>query len=263
MARKLPPAWMADDDGAEESEPKPEEVPPPRRENTGKARRKREPRTTFHSDYQRGPADGKECGARKQDGGHCTLPAGWNTDHVGYGPCAHHFGATPTGRKAGAIDMAEELSVFYGTPIKTHPIEALLDEVSRTAGHVQWLANLIGSFNVELTEEEDGKGGVRVRRPAGIPPEVEGWIKVYQSERNQLVRTAKACLDAGVNQRMVDIAEAHAEKFANGIETILDALGLTIAQRNLIPTVVPGVLRSLASAPALLEGVISDDVPRT
>jgi hypothetical protein len=248
---------VADDDGTEEPEP----TSPRRQDQTAKARRKREPRTSFNPEYQQGPADGKRCGARKQDGGHCTLPAGWNTDHVGYGPCAHHFGATPTGRKAGAIDMAEELSVFYGKPVKTHPIEALLDEVSRTAGHVQWLANLIGTFNVELTEEEDGKGGIRVQKVAGIPPEVEGWIKVYQSERNQLVRVAKACLDAGVNQRLVDIAEAHAEKYANGIEVILDALNLTASQRQLIPQVVPQVLRSLASAPAILEGVMPDELP--
>lgn len=37
--------------------------------------------------------DGVQCGAKKRQGeGTCALPAGWGTDHVGYGRCKLHGG---------------------------------------------------------------------------------------------------------------------------------------------------------------------------
>jgi hypothetical protein len=246
-----PPSWLAGSDGGGQEPPRP---------RTAKARRKRDPRElvrTGSGEYGGGPAGDKKCGANKKDGGTCSQAAGHGTDHPGYGPCSYHKGTTPAGRKSSAHEMAEELSMFYGHPIETTPIQALLEEVSRTAGHVKWLADTIATFDVPLVEEADpSSNGIVVRRPAGLPPEVESWIRVYQSERNQLIRASKACLDAGVNERLVQIAEAQAAKFANAIDTILDALGLTPQQRELVPHVVPQVLRGLAASPAILEGVI-------
>lgn len=166
------------------------------------------------------------------------------------------MGATPIGRKSAANEMAGELMVFYGTPVDTNPIEALLDEVSRTAGHVAWLAQRIGQFNVPLNLEElDPDTKISRKVTAGIPPEVEGWLRMYQSERAQLVRVAAAALHAGVNERLVQIAEHQGAKLADAVETILDQLHLTAAQAALVPVVVPGVLRQLmgAAPPLLLE----------
>lgn len=150
--------------------------------------------------------------------------------------------------------------VFYGAPIDTSPIEALLDEVSRTAGHVAWLAQRIGQFNVPLRlEVVDPETKVKSLMTAGIPPEVEGWLRAYMSERMQLVRTAKAALDAGVNERLVQIAEHQGAKLADAVETILTQLGLNEAQKALVPTVVPQVLRQLTAGTTVVEGMIADE----
>ena len=253
--------FMPDDTPGEPETEEEKSLPPPQR--SAKGRRKREPRTSMHSEYlEEGPAGDKKCGAQKPDGTRCSLAAGWNTDHVGYGPCAYHMGSTPTGRKAAAIEMADELMVFYGQPIETSPIQALLDEVNRTAGHVDWLGRVISQFNVPLEElvEDDGKGGIKINRPAGIPPEVDGWLRQYMSERNQLIRAAAACLHAGVEQRLVNIAEEQGTKLADAVETILNGLGLTERQWALVPTLVPNVLRQLTAStpsPTVLEGVRS------
>jgi hypothetical protein len=241
-----------------------EEKARPLAERSAKARRKREPRTTSNAEYLESPAGDKKCGAKKADGTRCGLAAGWNTDHVGYGPCAYHMGSTPAGRKTAATEMAEELQVFYGLPVDTNPVEALLDEVSRTAGHVLWLGQVIASFDVDLTEiEVDQKTGKTIKKPAGLSPEIEGWLRQYLSERAHLVRTSKAALDAGVNQRLVDIAEAQAERLADGVEAILNRLGLSSEQRALVPQVVPQVLRQLSGGSLKpLEGVLEDDLPR-
>lgn len=259
-------------------EPKPKQKPPgadgpavpeteeekalPRPERSAKARRKREPRTSMHADYlEEGPAGDKKCGALKQEGTRCSQAAGWGTDHVGYGPCKHHMGATPAGRKAAGYEMGEELMAFYGSPIDTSPIEALLDEVNRTAGHVAWLGKRISQFDIPLTEEvDDATGKVKVIRPAGLPPEVDGWIRVYQSERTQLIKASKMALDAGVNERLVQIAEHQGAKLADAVETILVGLRLTVEQQAMVPTIVPRVLRQLTSgAPMILEGETDGD----
>lgn len=220
------------------------------------ARRKREPRNpSRNSEYHEGPAGDKKCGAKKDDYTMCGLAAGWGTDHPGYGPCKYHLGSTPIGRKVAAEEMAGELMVFYGEPIETNPIEALLDEVSRTAGHVAWLAQRIGQFKVPLQLEKiDPDTKIRSLMIAGIPPEVEGWLRMYMAERGQLVRVAKAALDAGVNERLVQIAEYQGEKLADAVETILKQLGLTAAQQAMVPTVVPSVLRQLTAGGPILEG---------
>lgn len=261
MPRKPARPFWVDLEGPGEEETEEEKTLPPNQQSA-KARRKREADATRAQGYQSEPvAADKKCGAKRADGSRCGQVAGWGTDHTGYGPCKWHMGSTPMGRKAAATEMADELMWFYGKPIDTNPIEALLDEVNRTAGHIDWIGRRIAQFNVPLEEEVDGQGGIKIKRPTGVPPEVEGWLKMYQSERNQLIRASKAALDAGVNERLVQLAEHQGAKLADAVEEILSRLGLTPNQWALVPDVVPNVLRQLMGTPKLIEGVTVDDVP--
>jgi hypothetical protein len=50
---------------------------------------------------------GDNCNAHKTDGsGYCGQPAGWGTDHAGYGRCKLHGGNTPAQEK----NLLDELS---------------------------------------------------------------------------------------------------------------------------------------------------------
>lgn len=238
----------------------------PRLDKTGKiraadqplARRKREPSRTQNtqaSDQYEPPVGDKKCSARKQDGSTCKLPAGWNTDHPGYGPCSHHFGSTPGGRKGAAYDMAAELSAFYGEPIDTNPIDALLNEVNRTAGHVEFLRKHIAQMSIPVPKDITDKKQVA---NLGLPPEQAGWIALYLSERAQLVRVSTAALNAGINERLVQIAEHQGTRLADAVDQILSALNLTAAQQALVPEIVPNALRGLLEPPRLIEGVVVD-----
>ena len=222
------------------------EEPAPR---SAKARRRVLAKRATNPAYAESIAGDKKCGSKKNKGiDICTLPAGWGTDHPGFGPCKHHMGSTPAGRKSAAIERGEELMVFYGKPLDTDPIQALLDEVKTTAGHKAWLAAEIAKVNVELVSAQG--------KVAGLTPEIEGLLRLYQWERDHLVRTAKTCLDAGINQRLVEIAEHQGAKLADAIDTILAGLHLTAAQAALVPQIVPDVLRGLVgSTPRLIEGV--------
>lgn len=245
----------------DDEEPK---VRPPLRKVKGKvrradaplARRKREPPRTMNtknSDQHASPAGDKLCGARKSDGGACTLRAGFGTDHLGYGPCKHHFGGTPKGRQGAAYDMAGELMFFYGKPIDTNPIDALLDEVRRTSGHVKWLGDRISAMGFEL-ELDPTTGKPNPNTP--IPPEIAGWINMYMSERGQLVRVCSAALAAGINERLVQISEAQGSQIADAIDRLLTQLQLTPEQQGRVPDLVPQILRGMIATPRVIEGSV-------
>lgn len=42
------------------------------------------------------------CGATNRQGKECGHPAGWGTDHPGFGRCKNHGGSSPNGRKHAA-----------------------------------------------------------------------------------------------------------------------------------------------------------------
>lgn len=77
--------------------------------------------------------------------------------------------------------------------------------------------------------------------------EVQAWLTVYRDERAHLTRTAKMCIDAGVATRLVAIAEDQGRILSAAIRTVLSALNLSPEQAALVPSVVPQVLRAVAT----------------
>lgn len=79
----------------------------------------------------------------------CTNAKGQGTDHVGFGRCKHHGGASPNGKKHAALERARhELARakregFFGTRVSVDPEQALLEEMQRSVGAVRWLEQAI------------------------------------------------------------------------------------------------------------------------
>lgn len=190
---------------------------------------------------------GAECGASKSDGKKCKYPAGYGTDHLGYGPCKRHFGATPAMTKVGFREMAKAM----GDPIHVHPADAMAATIAATAGHVAWLENKVGGFRFkELTKlDEDG-----VETEQFMTPNQEAWWKIYQEERDKLIKYSEIALRAGLAERAVRLAERQGELMALAVERILGQLGLTDEQLLRVPDVVPGVLREIGSLQELEQG---------
>lgn len=139
----------------------------------------------------------------------------------------------------------------YGLPVDINPVDALLQEVHRTAGHVAWLAERVR----ELHDSEIIWGRTEtVDRTAGEFPGVDttesavphAWVKLYQSERAHLAAVCKAAISAGLDERRVRLAESQGAMLASVIRAILDDLSLTPEQQVLVPDVVPRHLRAIA-----------------
>lgn len=73
------------------------------------------------------------------------------------------------------------------------------------------------------------------------------WLFLYREERGHLARVSKMCIDAGVAQRLVSIAEDQGRILAAAIRAVLQALDLTPEQASLVPKVVPPILRAVAT----------------
>lgn len=191
-----------------------------------------------------GPMEREKCGAKKRNGEKCGLPAGYGTDHSGTGPCKHHFGATEGVERGAAIAFGKHVAqklVGMGAPRDIDPIDALVEEVRRTAGHVHWHEQKIAQWQVSDAE--------------AFTAEQAEFYERYMREREHLTKTSLSAIRAGVAERAVALAEKQGEVIANAIDAILAALNLTDAQLALVPEVVPRVLHSVAvRAPLVLEG---------
>lgn len=73
------------------------------------------------------------------------------------------------------------------------------------------------------------------------------WLLMYREERGHLARVSKMCIDAGVAQRLVAIAEDQGRVLSSAIRAILAALSLSPEQQALLPRVIPPVLRAVAT----------------
>lgn len=193
-----------------------------------------------------------KCNAKKTTNGEaCQLPAGFGTDHIGYGRCKHHGGNTPSGAMHGGSALVRDLMVLYGQPVEIQPSEALLQEVKRSAGHVQWLGDMIRQMG-EAAQEQMAEADYDAMRGLLVTLTEQGYraasfVDVYRKEREHLARVAKLAIDAGIAERHVQIAEQQGAMVAQAMQRILDQLGLTAEQRRAAPAIVRGELLSLGS----------------
>lgn len=172
-------------------------------------------------------AGGKKCPFVKANGVPCGQAAGMGTDHLGWGNCKFHGGTSKGHRIHASKLMAAEAVRTLGLDIKIDPHRALLEELWRTAGHVVWLREKI---------EELGGDDLLYLTELGFKP--RAFLDVYQRERDHLAKVAKMCLDAGVAERQVRIAEEQGALVAMAIKAILADLNLTPEQAEQAPGIV-------------------------
>ncbi|MEU8334817.1 hypothetical protein [Micromonospora tulbaghiae] len=195
-----------------------------------------------------------KCGGKRRGEGAgqlCTRPAGWGTDHAGTGRCKLHGGSTRSHVTAGQKALAEKAVATFGLPREIDPRDALLEEVYRTAGAVDWLHQQVQALQAnevvwgvteEVTKDAGEFPGVDTTRAA----EVNIWVHLWQRERAHLVKVAKEAISAGIEERKVRLAEQQGAMLAGVIKAILGDLDLTPEQQAKVGTVVPRHLRAVA-----------------
>jgi hypothetical protein len=223
------------------------------------------------------------CGAKKRNGDPCGA-----APMKGQKRCARHGGKSPQAKKAAERRLAEqEATRKMEKAVRTlgitdkyqdvDPGKALLEEISVTYAHVQWLREKVGQLEeVEhltkgtredewaevddesgnpgahalvwgQTEYRNKVGGEDAGQTTVEQAGVSVWYQLYLKEREHLVKVTTAALKAGIEERKVRLAESQGELVARVIRGILEALNLTTDQWALVQTVVPRELRALAA----------------
>lgn len=191
----------------------------------------------------------------------CTQPAGFGTEHSGFGYCKWHGGSTAAGIKSAAKQQVrqwvEERRRTLGdrndpSVRGISPDEVLLEEVRRSVALVRWLEEKIGSWDLDPESfpmaEHLGLPQLVAETATGSPgaTDAQVWLLIYREERKHMVSVAKLTLDAGIAERQVRLAEQQGLLLATAIRSILNALNLTPEQQSQVPHVVPGILRQLS-----------------
>lgn len=158
------------------------------------------------------------------------------------------------------------------------PEQALLEEVRRSVALVRWLEERIGAWQIPSLEQMNEPSlrdalGAETTFLGGLPPlttetfkgtpyatDVQSWLVLYREERAHMVKVSKLAIDAGIQERMVRIAENQGLMLATAIRAVLQALTITPEQQARVPHVVPEILRQVASgSPTIsLDGVVLD-----
>lgn len=195
--------------------------------------------------------DKRYCGKRKKQDNPdgtitCRRPAGWGTDHPGWGACKLHGGNTPNGKTHSQTQMAAAASATYGLPIEISPVDALLQEVWRTQGHVSWLAQVVATIDQDGLVwglAEDVVGGKNHGKTFKAAPNI--WLALYQKERTHLANVTRDAIKAGIEQSRLDLETQRAQAISTAFFATMDALNLTPEQRAKALELFPAQLEAI------------------
>jgi hypothetical protein len=159
------------------------------------------------------------CGAKRRNGEPCRKFAGEGTDHKGVGRCRLHGGSTPTHKKHALKLNLQRQMVTLGEPdTEVTALDAMLSELAATSGHTSWLRARIAN----MSEEE-------LATPEGV-----ALVRLYDGERDRRVRIAKLCIEAGVDEAAIRVAEIQMVMLAQALKNACDEAGISEqAQRRL------------------------------
>lgn len=164
--------------------------------------------------------------------------------HPGSNVCVKHGAGSPAVRKAAkrrlALGEARAELDRLGVPIEVEASDAMVQMVWEAAGNVAYLRERLSDLDDPIAE-------VAVPTKSGevyYREEVNLRVVMYDAERERLVKWAKACRDAGVEEHRVALAEKQGELLAEVLRSLLTGLQGTLIAAGLAEQVVRRVFAS-------------------
>lgn len=161
-----------------------------------------------------------KCGARTRSGGACGRPAGWGTEHPGYGACKLHLGSTAKHTAGAQRRMWADAAEQFGLPRTVDPADAILEALHKIAGQVDWFEAEVKALDAPWMTVF---GGGVVEHPA---------VTGYRESLDRLFGFGERTVKLGLAQRQVEVSELHAALLARVVMAILDDPELALSREQ-------------------------------
>lgn len=165
-------------------------------------------------------------GGKSKAGKPCGRAAGAGTLHNGRGRCSKHGGSLPGVQVAEVVAQAREGGLMGG-PLPIAPGPAILECIARTNAQVNYWTGVVEQLEAK---EAAGPTITQTRRPQQVgrgeedpnkmvvettlgPADIHIAIKAKTAAEERLVKFSEAALRAGVEERMIKLAEFQALPF--------------------------------------------------
>jgi hypothetical protein len=143
----------------------------------------------------------------------CGNPAGKGTDHLGYGNCSSHAGATRTGRAAALNEQAERLLYQRDAPPVTDPLSALQRLAGRAAAWEDIIGEKVNEMrSIRYSTEEGGE-------------QLRSEIIVMERAMDRLGRLLVDIAKLNIEGRLATVREATAQMLEQALAAALAASG--------------------------------------
>lgn len=185
--------------------------------------------------------DVPRCGAKnRQHTGYCTLPAGWGTQHQGFGRCRKHGGNTPTQvKQVTEVKLKAEANDLLKSLGEAKPIENPLRKLQELAGEAERWKNALQVMVGDLQ--------ATALRYSTETEQIDGRVVLYE---RALDRVAKILIDIAklnLDERIVRIEERQGALIAQVLLAALKAAGVSLEQEQVVTRVVWERLRELGA----------------
>jgi hypothetical protein len=125
-------------------------------------------------------------------------------------------------------DRARSLVAKFALPTEIHYGQALMENLWRWTGMVNYLAGKIGEFenDDELKQLSIGAGREKFERPAV-------WVEMYQTALREQRVSAKACADVGIDERLTQMVERQGQALNAVIRALAAGIFAGLAARGM------------------------------
>lgn len=179
------------------------------------------------------------CGAKKRQGeGYCTRPAGWGTDHAGFGTCKLHLGSTPIQSVKAKTEMVMREAREAVRKFDIVPVQDPLTELQRIAGELIAVKNWLRGHVERLeTIRYEGRAGEQVRAE----------LVVYQASLRDATSALATIVKLGIDERLSRIQESAVASIVEAVDRGVRESGITGSQAVQVKAAIAGHLRMVAA----------------
>jgi hypothetical protein len=160
------------------------------------------------------------CGAKTRTDSTCKRPAGWGTDHPGFGQCKLHFGRTASAKAAAVKQQAAVLLA----QLDVAPVENPLAEMKKLAGQaLAWRDQIAERVNLLTSVRYEGGMGTE---------QLRSEVALFERAMDRCASFLMAMAKLNIDERLARVDERTAEIMFQALQFGLETVGMEREQQE-------------------------------